>query len=382
MHPAVAPRGQVILIRVAEPGDHHRGIAACGVRCLRVGAQTGARDGLRGVELEARIQLGEGGLHLKLEGLVIQRAHNVTALEDIVVLLPQRLQSLRAKDQHVTQFSGQLVTQGQQRGALEHVAALEGLVLNANLAAEGPVAAIFGGVHHHGTGLILALRANDHPPEAITLEHVRISVVGGVALLGAGNQRGQLTSRLGVLTGGGKNLVGLAVALGVLDVTGVEELKTAGNLNSGARVATVRVVAAIRDQSSTLIGPVGQVLTHGVTPVHHTLGVQGRVLVESMVALAVKDKAVRVVQAADRRSQVQGGVVAIFANSGTKSIQDLLCLCRQVTGGAGRGLLILFLLLAHVLSVFVRKNVWVVSSHHTAPRSPVPGQGERHHRGR
>ena len=91
MHPTVAPRRQVILVCVTQPGNHHRGITAYGMRRLRVSAQAGTRNGLRGIELKTRIQLSEGCLYLKLEGLVIQRAHDVTALEDVVVLLPQRL---------------------------------------------------------------------------------------------------------------------------------------------------------------------------------------------------------------------------------------------------------------------------------------------------
>ena len=177
---------------------------------------------------------------------------------------------------------------------------------------------------------------------------MRVAVVRGVALLRAGNQRGQLTGRLRVLTRSCENLVGFTVALLVLHVTGVEELKTAGHLDAGAGVAAVRVVAAVGNQGGTLIGPVGQVLTHGVAPVDHTLRVQGRVLVEGVVALAVKDQAVRVVQTAHGRRQVQCRVIAIFTNTGAESVQNLLCFSRQIAGGSLGRTLLLFLLLAHV----------------------------------
>ena len=255
---------------------------------------------------------------------------------------------MRAENQHVADFAGQLIAHAQQGGALIHVGAFEGLVLDAQLAAEGPLAAILGGVHDHGAGQILTLSTDDHPPFAVTLKNVRIAVVCSVALCGAGNQRGQLTGRLRVLTSGCENLVGFAVALFVLHVTGVEELKTAGNLNTGAGVAAVRVVAAIGHQGGTLIGPVGQVLTDRMTPVDHTLRVQGRVLVEGVITLTIEDQAVRVIQAAHGRRQVQSRVVAVFTNTGTESVQDLLCFSRQVAGGSLGCALLLFLLLAHV----------------------------------
>ena len=177
---------------------------------------------------------------------------------------------------------------------------------------------------------------------------MRVTVVRGVALLWTRNQRGQLTGRLRVLTRSCKDLVGFAVALFVLHVTGVEELKTAGNLNTGAGVAAVRVVAAIGNQRGTLIGPVGQVLAHRMTPVDHTLRMQGRVLVEGVVALTVEDQAVRVVQATHGRRQVQCRVIAIFTNTGAESVQNLLCFSRQIAGGSLGRALLLFLLLAHV----------------------------------
>ena len=304
VHPAVTPRGQVVLGCVTQPRNHHRGIPAHGVRCLRVSGQTGTGDSLRCVELETCVQLGERGLHGELEGLVIQRTNNVAALENVVVLLAEGLHALRAENQHVADFAGQLIAHAQQGGALIHVGALEGLVLDAQLAAEGPLAAILGGVHNHSAGQVLTLSTNDHPPFAVTLKNVRIAVVCSVALCGAGNQRGQLTGRLRVLTSGCENLVGFAVALFVLHVTGVEELKTAGNLNTGAGVAAVRVVAAIGNQRGTLIGPVGQVLAHRMTPVDHTLRVQGRVLVEGVITLTIEDQAVRVIQTAHGRRQV------------------------------------------------------------------------------
>ena len=190
VHPAVGPRGQVVLISIAQPSNHHRGIATGSMRCLRVGGQTGAGDGLRGVELETCIQLGEGGLHGELESLVIQRADNVAALENVVVLLAERLHALRAENQHVTNFAGQLITHAQQGGALIHIGALETLILDTQLTAEGPLAAVGGGVHDHGTGQILALSTNDHPPLAVAFKDVRVTVVRGVALLRTGNQRG------------------------------------------------------------------------------------------------------------------------------------------------------------------------------------------------
>ena len=348
MHPAVTPRGQVVLVCVAQPANHDRGITADAVRCLRIGGQTGTGDSLRCVELETCIQLGEGGLHGELKGLVIQRTNNVAALENVVVLLAEGLHALRAENQHVTDLAGQLIAHAQQRGAFVHVGALEGLILDTQLAAEGPLTAVGGGVHDHGAGQILTLSANNHPPFAVTLKDVRIAVVCSVALFGAGNQRGQLTGRLRVLTSSCENLVGFAVALFVLHVTGVEELKTAGHLNAGAGVAAVRIVAAIGHQGGPLIGPVGQVLAHSVTPVDHTLRMQGRVLVEGVVALTVKDQTVRVVQATHRRRQVQCRVIAVFTNTGAESIQNLLCFSRQIASGSLGCALLLFLLIAHV----------------------------------
>ena len=376
VHPAVAPRGQVVLVCVAQPRDHHRGIAAHGVRCLRVSGQAGTGDGLRGVELETCIQLGEGGLHGELEGLVIQRTDNVAALENVVVLLAEGLHALRAENQHVADFAGQLIAHAQQGGALVHVGALEGLVLDAQLTVEGPLAAILGGVHDHGAGQILTLSTDDHPPFTVTLKNVRVAVVRGVALRGAGNQRGQLTGRLRILTRGSKNLVGFAVAFFVLHVTGVEELKTAGNLNAGAGVAAVRIVAAIGNQRGTLIGPVSQVLTDGVAPVDHTLRVQGRVLVEGVVALTVEDQAVRVVQTAHGRCQVQSRVVAVFTNTGTESVQNLLCFSRQVAGGSLGCALLLFLLLAHVYPLSC-KGMSGLSHPIIRHLSPIAGLQER-----
>ena len=177
---------------------------------------------------------------------------------------------------------------------------------------------------------------------------MRVTVVRGVALLRTRNQRGQLTGRLRVLTRSCKDLVGFAVALFILHVTGVEELKTAGHLNARAGVAAVRIVAAIGHQGGTLIGPVGQVLAHSVTPVDHTLRMQGRVLVEGVVALTVKDQTVRVVQATHRRRQVQCRVIAVFTNTGAESVQNLLCFSRQIASGSLGCALLLFLLIAHV----------------------------------
>ena len=141
----------------------------------------------------------------------------------------------------------------------------------------------------------------------------------------------------------------------------------------------MRVVAAVGNQGGTLIGPVGQVLTHGVAPVDHTLRVQGRVLVEGVVALAVKDQAVRVVQTAHGRGQVQCRVVAVFTHTGAEGVQDLLCFSRQVAVGSLGCALLLFLLLAHVYPFSCKGNVWVVSSHHTAPLTRCRALGERHH---
>ena len=142
MHPAVTPRGQVVLVCVAQPGNHDRGITADAVRCLRVSGQTGTRDSLRCVELETCIQLGERGLHGELEGLVIQRTNNVAALENVVVLLAEGLHALRAENQHVTDLAGQLIAHAQQRRTLVHIGALEGLILDVQLTAEGPLAAV------------------------------------------------------------------------------------------------------------------------------------------------------------------------------------------------------------------------------------------------
>ena len=133
---------------------------------------------------------------------------------------------------------------------------------------------------------------------------MRVTVVRGIALLGTRNQRGQLTGWLRVLTRSCENLVGFAVALLVLHVTGVEELKTAGHLNARAGVAAVRIVAAIGHQGGTLIGPVGQVLAHRMTPVDHTLRMQGRVLVEGVITLTIEDQTVRVIQTTHGRRQV------------------------------------------------------------------------------
>ena len=141
----------------------------------------------------------------------------------------------------------------------------------------------------------------------------------------------------------------------------------------------MRVVAAVGNQGGTLIGPVSQVLAHGVAPVDHTLRVQGRVLVEGVVTLAVKDQAVRVVQTAHGRCQVQCRVVAVFTNTGTESIQNLLCFSRQIAVGSLSYALLLFLLLAHVYPFSCKGNVWVVSSHHTAPLPRCRALGERHH---
>ena len=205
---------------------------------------------------------------------------------------------------------------------------------------------------------------------------MRVAVVRGVALRGAGNQRGQLTGRLRILTRGSKNLVGFAVAFFVLHVTGVEELKTAGNLNAGAGVAAVRIVAAIGNQRGTLIGPVSQVLTDGVAPVDHTLRVQGRVLVEGVVALTVENQAVRVVQTAHGRCQVQSRVVAVFTNTGTESVQNLLCFSRQVAGGSLGCALLLFLLLAHVYPLSC-KGMSGLSHPIIRHLSPIAGLQER-----
>ena len=208
---------------------------------------------------------------------------------------------------------------------------------------------------------------------------MRVAVVRGVALLRTGNQRGQLAGRLRVLTRSCENLVGFAVALLILHVAGVEELKTAGHLNAGAGVAAVRIVAAIGNQCGPLIGPVSQILTHGVTPVNHTLRMQGRVLVEGVVALTIKDQTVRVVQATYRRRQVQRRVVAVFTNTSAESIQNLLCFSRQIAVGSLSYALLLFLLLAHVYPFSCKGNVWVVSSHHTAPLPRYRALGERRH---
>ena len=379
VHPAVAPRGQVVLVCIAQPRNHYRGVTAYIVRCLRIGGQAGTGDGLRCVELETCIQLGEGGLHGELEGLVIQRTNNVAALENVVVLLAEGMHALRAENQHVADFASQLIAHAQQRGAFIHVGALEALILDVQLAAEGPLAAVSGGVRDHSTGLVFTLSTNNHPPLAVTLKDVRVAVVRGVALCGAGNQRGQLAGRLRVLTRSCENLVGFAVALLILHVAGVEELKTAGHLNAGAGVAAVRIVAAIGNQCGPLIGPVSQILTHGVTPVNHTLRMQGRVLVEGVVALTVKDQTVRVVQATYRRRQVQRRVVAVFTNTSAESIQNLLCFSRQIAVGSLGCALLLFLLLAHVYPLSCMGNVWVISSHHTAPLPHRRALGERHH---
>ena len=141
----------------------------------------------------------------------------------------------------------------------------------------------------------------------------------------------------------------------------------------------MRVVAAIGNQCGPFIGPVSQVLTHGVTPVNHTLRMQGRVLVEGVVALTVKDQTVRVVQTAHRRCQVQCRVVAVFTNTGTESIQNLLCFSRQIAVRSLSYALLLFLLLAHVYPFLCIGNVWVISSHHTAPLPRYRALGERHH---
>ena len=141
----------------------------------------------------------------------------------------------------------------------------------------------------------------------------------------------------------------------------------------------MRIVAAIGNQGGTLIGPVSQVLTHGVAPVDHTLRVQGRVLVEGVVALTVEDQTVRVVQATYRRRQVQCRVVAVFTHTSAESVQDLLCFSSQVAGGSLGYALLLFLLLAHVYPFSCMGNVWVISSHHTAPLPRCWALGERHH---
>ena len=141
----------------------------------------------------------------------------------------------------------------------------------------------------------------------------------------------------------------------------------------------MRIIAAIGNQGGTLIGPVGQVLTHGVTPVDHTLRMQGRVLVEGVVALTVEDQAVRVVQTAHGRGQVQCRVVAVFTHTSAESVQDLLCFSSQVAGGSLGYALLLFLLLAHVYPFSCMGNVWVISSHHTAPLPRCWALGERPH---
>ena len=86
MHPAFRPGRLVVLLGIAEPGDHH-GLLVGSILSRR---GSGARDSLRGVEFKTRIQLGKGGFYLKFEGFRVELTHNITALVDVEVLLPHR----------------------------------------------------------------------------------------------------------------------------------------------------------------------------------------------------------------------------------------------------------------------------------------------------
>ena len=122
-----------------------------------------------------------------------------------------------------------------------------------------------------------------------------------VSIVRTRNKRRKLANGARIFTRGGKNLVGLTLILGVFDVARVEELETALHANTRARVASVGVVAGIRNQRGPHVFPIYEVGAHGVAPVHFAFGVKRRVLVEGVVVVPIIDQPVGVIQSSYRR---------------------------------------------------------------------------------
>ena len=125
--------------------------------------------------------------------------------------------------------------------------------------------------------------------------------MSSVTIVRTRNKRRKLANGVPILPSGGKNLVGFTLILGVFDVARVEELETALHANTRARVASMGVVAGIRNQRGSHVFPVYEVGAHGVAPVHFAFRVKRRVLVEGVVVVPIIDQPVGVIQSSYRR---------------------------------------------------------------------------------
>ena len=138
----------------------------------------------------------------------------------------------------------------------------------------------------------------------------------------------------------------------------------------------MRVVAAIGNQCGPFIGPVESSPHSRRDASKPYARMQGRVLVEGVVALTVKDQTVRVVQTAHRRCQVQCRVVAVFTNTGTESIQNLLCFSRQIAvRSLSYALLLFFCSLMSIRFLCKEMSGCPIPSYGTTPRYRAQERG-------
>ena len=279
--------GVVVLLRHAHPAEHDRR-----------GGGAGAREDLRGVELEAVVELGEG------RGDVERAALETTDQVSALVAVAQRVAGGRAdalgrEDEDVGLLARGGVGHAQQIRALPHVAAGGGAV-DEQLAARVPRAAVVGKVEQSGAAIVVGAGAEEHPPPARPVgvfgddgiaavrgeprrraRDQRIArVLGGDAEGSVGEHLGQRQilrraphvadgHATGELGGEASSAVSALELRGHGQVAGVEQLDGVAGRLRGDRAAgetPVGVVRVIGEQGPRAVRPRQQVLRRRVAP--------------------------------------------------------------------------------------------------------------------
>ena len=335
--------GLVVLAGVAGPPGQQHGPRLAGA----------PGEGLRGVELEAPVDLAHGAVALAQLG-AHQAPDGVDAGEDVLVaLLPGRPGALGAPDEHVALEAGGLVGQGDQARALPHEAeVVQGPagVGEGDLPGRLPGQQVARAVEHGRARLVGALDPDEHAVGAGALgvaRHLRVAVVGGVTGGVVGDERvGGPLGEVVQVRGGDQALAGRAlVGDGVLEVARVEQLVGGprrggpglrpGQDEGAAGVGARGVVGAVRDDGHPAVAPVQQVRGAGVAPVDQAAGpVQGGELVEGVVGPGVDEQPVGVVEPAHGRGDVHERVVGVLPRPGGGD--RVVGQCPQVLSHAAR----------------------------------------------
>ena len=102
---------------------------------------------------------------------------------------------------------------------------------------------------------------------------------------------------------------------GVFVIPRVPKFNTSLDADRGARISTVRVLVTIRQNCGLQVVPMDEIAGDCVAPVDEFLRELGGVLEEGVVGVAVDNEAVWIIEAPDRRDDVEDRVVGVFAGT-------------------------------------------------------------------